>query len=383
MQDDGLLEYATPKQAEYLRAAWEHGSERKAALALGLHYSTINSAIRSVKKKAAARGYSPNHDMQHTVPDGFHVRGVSTLYSDGEVRAQWVKSTRSDEALEEIKEGILEGLKAEIPRLPKSTAKPPVNADLMTCYVIGDHHLGLYTWEREAGADHDLDKGAALLCGAINYLADAAPPSEAALYVMGDFTHADSLEPLTPANKNVLDVDSRFAKVAEVAVSVLRRSIDKILSRHSALHIKVIPGNHDPTTSIWLRVALALAYEREPRVVVDDSPRAYQYHHWGRNLVMLHHGHGAKPNDLPMILAADCPEEWGQSTHRFIWTAHIHNRQSADHPGVQWESFRVLPPGDAWHDGKGYRAKREMKAIILHKKHGEHSRLTVNPEMLT
>src|SRR6185437_10505544 len=84
---------------ELIAALREHGSHTRAALALGIDR-------RSVDRRAArlaAKGYSPQHDMTHTVPDGYKVKGVSTMYrEDGTVAAQWVKSSEDLERRKEL-----------------------------------------------------------------------------------------------------------------------------------------------------------------------------------------------------------------------------------------------------------------------------------------
>jgi hypothetical protein len=42
----------------------------------------------------------------------------------------------------------------------------------------------------------------------------------------------------------------------------------------------------------------------------------------------------------------------------------------------------VLAAKDAWHSEKGYRSKRDMKAIVLHREYGEVARHTFNPDMI-
>src|SRR5690606_6428541 len=98
-----LYDYATETQAKYLRAVDQHGSQRKAAKALGVHSSTIDRALHALRAKAARMGYAPEHDMVKTAPDGFHVKGVSTLYrDDGTVAAQWVKTQADRERQEAL-----------------------------------------------------------------------------------------------------------------------------------------------------------------------------------------------------------------------------------------------------------------------------------------
>jgi hypothetical protein len=81
-------------------------------------------------------------------------------------------------------------------------------------------------------------------------------------------------------------------------------------------------------------------------------------------------------------MATDRREDWGKTRYRYWWTGHVHHDQVKDIQGVKCESFRVLPPADAWADGAGYRSMRDIKAIVFHKEYGEVARHTVNPEML-
>ena len=91
---------------------------------------------------------------------------------------------------------------------------------------------------------------------------------------------------------------------------------------------------------------------------------------------------------LPLIMAGDRPEDWGKTIYRYFWTGHVHHSKvqpavsSQDFTGCVVESFRVLPPNDAWAHQKGYRAYRDMKAVVFHEDYGEVARHTVNPRML-
>ena len=53
-----------------------------------------------------------------------------------------------------------------------------------------------------------------------------------------------------------------------------------------------------------------------------------------------------------------------------------------DISGCRVESFRVLPPKDAWTNNQGYRPERSMQSIVFHKEMGEVARNTINAEML-
>jgi hypothetical protein len=161
----------------------------------------------------------------------------------------------------------------------------------------------------------------------------------------------------------------------------MRYAIEAAAAKHGRVLAIVEIGNHDLASSIFLMEALSNIYENDPRITVDTSPAHYHYFEFGRCLVGTHHGHGPKPDKLPLIMATDRPEEWGRTEHRYWWTGHIHHDTTKDFEGCRVESFRVLPPSDAWATQKGYRSRRDMKSIILHSEYGEVARHTVTPSM--
>tara|TARA_R110000744_G_scaffold56359_3_gene118895 strand:+ start:5382 stop:6551 length:1170 start_codon:yes stop_codon:yes gene_type:complete len=383
--DPNLEEYATEKQWSYLKAIAEHGSERAAARELGITASLVGRAKHAVLRKATNRGYSPDHNFRHTVPDGQKLRGVSTHYNkDGEVTAQWVKSQEDRERQAEILEEMAEGFAADLPQahpvLQPSTEGAP---ELMACYPVGDHHMGMLAWDKETGGDYDLGLSEQLLMGAMNHLIGLAPDCETATIVLlGDFMHYDSFVPETPRGKNQLDADSRFPRMVKFAIRSIRYLIRRALTKHHQVNLIIEIGNHDPASAIFLMSAMESVYELEPRVSVDTSPMHYHYFTHGKVLVGVHHGHGAKMADLPLIMATDRPEAWGASAYRYWWTGHVHHDQTKDYRNVKVESFRILAPSDAWAHQKGYRSMQDMKCIVLHKDFGEVARYTVNPEML-
>ena len=113
--DENLKQFCTPRQLEYLQAVEQYGSNNKASKIIGVDRRTLDRALHSVQIKAARSGYSPKHDMTHTAPEGFNVKGVSTLYDqDGLPKAQWVKTTADKEqqalAMREVAQFVAEGM---------------------------------------------------------------------------------------------------------------------------------------------------------------------------------------------------------------------------------------------------------------------------------
>ena len=396
-RDEALLVYATDRERDLMLAYWETGNGDAAAKKCGVSgRSSVHRAFQRVRARAARANYDPATPHIPVVAPGYRLKGTSSLYKAGDPKPliRWVKTTIDDERREEMLREMVAGFCEELPRLDPRPAtagagrggkkRPHGVNDLLAVYPVGDHHLGMYAWAEEAGADYDLDIGEKLLSGAFDFLTEAMPASEQAVIIfLGDLFHYDSMESVTPASKNLLDSDGRYAKMVRTCVRVVRRSIEATLARHEKVHVIVQPGNHDPSSSIMLGEAVHAIYEHEPRVTVDRSPSPFHYYKHGLCLFGVCHGHEArKLEKLPLLMARDRPEDWGATKHRYWYTGHVHSDRVIDVEGTRVESFRVLPPSDAWAHGKGYRSEREMKALVLHAEHGETMRLSFRPEML-
>lgn len=324
-------------------------------------------------------------DFEGTAPDGYKVKGRSTYYAaDGSIKGEWVKTTIEQERQEEMLREAIKGMVDKLPRAKPTKGPGGGSTELLACYNVSDHHFGMLSWREETGEDYDLDIAERLLVGAFDHLVETAPPCKQALItLMGDLLHYDSFVPETPASRNTLDADGRYPKMVRAAVRSTRYLIKAALVRHEAVHVIVARGNHDPASSIFLMEALENVYEGEPRVTIDTSPAKFHYYRFGANLIGIHHGDTVKMKDLPLLMAHDRAADWGETEHRFWWTGHVHHDATQEFPGVKCESFRVLAAKDAWHSEKGYRSKRDMKAIVLHREHGEVARHTFNPDMLS
>lgn len=315
------------------------------------------------------------------------IKGVSTLYRKGpdgdEPVLQWVK-TKEDQAKQwELFQKAVEAFTEQLPPVDPTGGPAEVETDRMVGIPVGDHHLGMLSWGEETGTDYDLTIGERLLHQSIDYLVNAAPACDTALLaILGDYLHYDSFEAITPLNRNKLDSDTRYPKMARVGIRCTRRAIESARQRHRNVRVIIAPGNHDPTGATWLRECLAALYEKEPRVTIDTAPRHFHYFDFGKNLIGVHHGDTVKKaEDLPLIMATDCPIEWGRTQHRYWWTGHLHSDNLKDIQGCKVERFRVLPPVDGWAHKSGYRSLSDMKAIVYHKQFGEVGRQTVNPAM--
>lgn len=379
--------WCTATQRKYLEAVNHTGSIRAAAREFGLNYGTLRQAINSVSRKAAVFGYSPKHDLTRPVAPGQRLRGASTLYRRGEPEPvlQWVKTAADAQAQEQaLREWIDWLVKDARGKSPAIAAPRHADEDLLAVYPLGDPHFGMYAWAQEAGEDFDLPTAERLTMGAIDRLVAAAPPAHTGLLLnLGDFFHADDSRNQTPNSGHALDVDSRYAKVLQVGLRSLVHCVKRMLEKHQRVELWMLPGNHDPHSSFALALALSAWFENNDRVAVDLTPGLFKYKEFGKVLIGGHHGHAAKSQDLPAVMAFDQAEAWGRTRYRYWYCGHVHHKfRDKEHPGVIVETFRTLAARDAWHSGKGYRAGRDAQLIVHHREYGEIQRTRCDVAML-
>lgn len=366
----------TEEQAQEAREAYErYGNYSEAGRALGLSPKALKNRMQ---------GGCGRYGPISSVPEGHIVKGVSTLYGpEGEVKGQWVKTAQNAER----EESLLSAIEAAVSGFRATRTPPPKSSknasQTLTIYPMGDPHIGLYSWADESGVDFDCDIAEKNLVSAVERLVSTAPDSRECLILnLGDFYHSDNMSNQTSRSGNVLDVDTRWPKVLEIGIRTMLRCVDRALEKHRTVRVRNVIGNHDDHTSIMLSKMLALYYEREKRVVVEDSPAAFWYRRFGKVLIGSTHGDRTKMAQLPPIMAADVPEDWGASTHRYIYTGHIHTQTVQEFPGCIVESFRTLAGKDAWHAREGYRSGRDMYCIVHDPEHGEIERHRVDVAML-
>ncbi len=374
----------TPEELQQaIDAVAAHGSVTAAARALGMSRTTL----RDRYYKATLENREPENQAlivgeKAAPPEGYKLKGTSTYYSRNqetgqmEARAQWVKTDAALAELQAIQKAALAAMCKEIEPIEPIAIVPVIcDQDLLTLITITDSHVGMLAWDKETGTDWDLVIAERVLVQTFCSMIDVAPASSVGIInQLGDFLHFDSLVPLTPTSKHVLDADSRYQKVVEVAVRVLRRIIAHALTKFPSVQVYMHEGNHDPAGSVWLRVMFSQLFAENPRVKVGMSPNPYTAYQHGKNMIGFHHGHLSKKEKLPLLFAAKFPEMWGATSHRVIHVGHLHNVVEQEHPGINVVQHATLAAPDAYAARNGWLSKRQAASCTYHKDRGEISR---------
>lgn len=383
--DKNLKQFATDRQKQYLDALEKHGSERKAAAALGVTKSAVHDSMKSLKRRAAFLGYSPEHSMQHQVPDGYLVKGVSTYFDKaGKPAGQWVKSTVDQDRMEAIMREGFAAMSEELPRQKPITGPGITDQSLANVYTLTDSHVGALCWHKEnLQEDWDLHIAENILAGCFEYMIKASPKAKVGIVAqLGDFLHSDGMKAMTPMSGHLLDQDGRFAKVVSTAIRILRKVVNMALARHERVVVLMAEGNHDMASSIWLRMMFKALYENEPRVEVIDSELPYYVYQHGNTMLAWHHGHLSKNDSLPLLFASQFPVLWGSTKKRYAHTGHRHHVEEKEHSGITVIQHATLSARDAYAARGGWMSERQCTSITYHEEFGQVARNTVTPEMI-
>jgi len=382
--DPELYKYCTPRQKQILEAIELHGGAKAASIAMGINPGGASDAYIAVKKKAALQGYAPDNDFTRPVPDGYVAKGVSTYYNaEGKPSGQWVKASMSHQALVDAIRETIDGFKDDIPPASVIVAPDASEEHLCNLYTFTDYHLGMLAWHKEGGSDWNISIAEQTIIAALAKMIDQSPKAHTAVInIQGDFLHTDGKTPVTPASKHVLDADSRFPKIRRAAIRIIRSLVTMSLLRHQEVHLIIAEGNHDEESAGWLADLFAVHYEDEPRVTVNDSVLPFYVLEWGNTMLGIHHGHKVKNESLPLLFAAQFPQQWGRTTRREIHCGHRHHRDEKEYNGVTVVQHPTLAARDAYAARGGWIADRAAWAITYHKKYGAVGRVMITTEML-
>lgn len=319
------------------------------------------------------------------LPEGHKISGKSTLYdAEGNKIIQWVKTQEDRDRRDELFKAAIEGLNSTIDKAkPTLTLNTNLDTDIINQYTITDYHLGMLSWKEESGDDWDLDIAEKVIIEWFKQAIELSPKSEASIFAqIGDVTHADGFEALTPASKHLLDVDTRFPKIVRSCLRIYKEVVSMLLKKHKTVHIINASGNHDPLTALWLKEVLSMYYENEPRVTVETSPDLYYSYEFGSTALFYHHGHKKNVNNVDSVLVSKFKQLYGKSKNHYAHIGHLHHLKMNETNLMIIEQHRTLAAKDSYASGGGWMSGRDSKVITYHKDFGEVARQTISIDMI-
>lgn len=348
-------------------------------------YGISDRVIRIRKAKLAKKGVGHGRDVSHLVPDGYKIKGTSSLVDEfGNTKLQWVKTDTDAERQIELMKAVIEGMKSEItPAPPVKAVRAKRDDKLLNLYTVSDFHLGMLAWGDESGDDWDMKIAEDLFSRWFDAAFQKAPDAgTGVINLLGDLAHFDSLVAVTPASGNVLDADTRYQKLVRYMIRMVRRVVDMALVKHKNVRLLIVQGNHDESGMIWLAEMFSTLYDNEPRVFVDTSPDVYKMVQHGKTTLFFHHGHKARFDAIEPVMIAKFRKAFGESVYSYAHVGHLHHQKIVESRNMIVEQHRTLAAKDAYASRGGWMSGRSANVITYSAEYGEVARLTISPEML-
>lgn len=372
----------TPRQREVVAALERAGGNvSQAARDLGMRRYSVQCILKRVRSAedadpAIASGMAALG--LETTPAGGWVKN-SKPDDDGRTYSFYVRPERQTESLVDTIATAVEAIPAVV--LPEPPRKPVYQTDLLGFLPLNDLHAGMKAWGKETGyEDWDLRKAIDRLVKWVGNLLNRMPAcEECVLFYNGDTLHANGNEPLTPASKHILDVDTRHFHVVDCVTAAIIATVDMAAQRHRRVRLVIKRGNHDEDAYLALLMAAKWRYRDTPNVIVEEDPCAYWAYEFGLVAVFGHHCDRIKHAELVMKFAADHPEVWGRTRYRYIWTAHLHDKAVQTFHGATCERASCITAPDAY--GARWGDHAQALAVIYHRTKGELERHVVRPEI--
>lgn len=382
----------TPRQLEAIEALRKHGTQAAAAEAMGLKRSGFNGLIVNAKltpqEKAelyTGTALSVARFRDPAVDEAMQAVGTGLVPS-----VAWIKTKPTDDApgfsvmlrpQETTPEDVAERIRAALEGMtPAEPVQPPAHVmdGQLTAYLLSDRHTGLMAWARETGEAYNTELAVQRVRDWVARCVAASPPSHTAVILdNGDGQHADDFTNQTPKSKHGLDVDTRHFRTIEADIVAMATAVELALAKHSKVIVRIMSGNHNPTSWMAILFALAERFRNDPRVEVVKDPSEFFVMEWGKVLLAAHHGDKAKADRIVHFIADEFAEMWGRTRHRYLFTGHLHSHKSQDIGGMTWEQLRAVTARDAYAYSHAYVSRAQMQAITYDRDLGEVQRVKV------
>jgi hypothetical protein len=240
-----------------------------------------------------------------------------------------------------------------------------------------DIHIGKLASAFESGESYDNQIAVQrVLSGVIGILNKVSSFSIDKIVFIGgnDILHVDNPQRTTTSG-TPQDTDGMWHSNFLIAKNLYTNIIEMLLPI-ADVHFVFNPSNHDYTNGYFLAQVIQTYFRNSENVTFDCSISHRKYFTYGNNLIGTTHGDGAKVTDLPLLMAHEAVD-WSKCKHRYIYTHHVHHKNSKDYMGVCVESLRSPSGTDSWHHRNGYQhAPKAVEAFLHSKDFGQIARIT-------
>jgi len=340
----------------------------------------VDSLSKYIKRNQKA--ILDEHEGVYEALNGLDIpnRNVKHLWLKDKSVSAFVKNPDylepEQDSLEQLHLSIVESIKQYSPKFPKITR---TESDRSHCLVVdpSDIHLGKLATAFETGEEYDNQIAVKRVLEGVRGILDKVQSFhiDKILFVGGnDVLHFDNPNRTTTAgtpqdacaswNENFLIAKDLYVDILEILLSV------------ADVHFVFNPSNHDYTNGFFLVQVIQAHFRNCDNITFDNNLQHRKYFRYYNNLIGSTHGDCGKITDLPMLMAHES-KDWTDCKHKYIYTHHVHHKQSKDFMGVCVESLRSPSGTDGWHSRQGYQhAPKAVEGFLHDKEYGQICRVT-------
>lgn len=307
---------------------------------------------------------------------GLPIENVSNYWYKGKQYSIHVKGEKG-KSYEEIRDEIIQSMNEHSPKYQTIIRSNIVDGHLLIVDPA-DIHIGKLATSFETGEDYNSQIAVQRVLEGVKGIIQKASGFniDKVLFIGGnDILHIDTPKRTTTSG-TPQDTDGMWYESFLIAKQ-LYIDVIELLMQIADVHFVFNPSNHDYTNGFFLADVIQSWFRNSPNITFDCSIAHRKYFLYGQNLIGTTHGDGAKPQDLPLLMAQESPKNWADTKHRYVYSHHLHHKISKDYIGVTVESLRSPSGTDSWHHRNAYQhATKAVEGFIHHKDFGQVARLS-------
>lgn len=307
---------------------------------------------------------------------GLPLENVSNYWFKGKQYSIHIKGEKG-KSYEEIRDEIVQSMNEHSPSYETIIRSNIVDGHLLVVDPA-DIHIGKLATSFETGEDYNSQIAVQRVLEGVRGIIQKASGFniDKVLFIGGnDILHVDTPKRQTTSG-TPQDTDGMWYESFLIAKQ-LYVDVIELLMQIADVHFVFNPSNHDYTNGFFLADVIQSWFRNSPNITFDCSIAHRKYFIYGSNLIGTTHGDGAKPQDLPLLMAQESPKHWSETKHRYVYSHHLHHKISKDYIGVTVESLRSPSGTDSWHHRNAYQhATKAVEGFIHHKEFGQVARLS-------
>jgi hypothetical protein len=305
-----------------------------------------------------------------------------------EVKHGWIKkegaslflknhtyTSPEENKIEKTFEKLVEDFKQYSPQYPLIKREKQQNAHLLVISPA-DVHIGKLCRAFETGEEYNQQVAVRRVLEGVHGILNKVQSFkiDKILFIIGnDVLHTDTPNKTTKGTHQ--DTDGMWYDNFRTAVKLYVDVIESLLTV-ADVHVDFNPSNHDYQSGWFFSQLLEAHFRLSENITFNCNISHRKYFHYHDNLIGSSHGDGAKPQDLPLLMAHEA-KEWSICKHKYIYTHHLHHKVSKDYMGVCVEALRSPSGTDSWHHINGYQhAPKALEGFLHDKLHGQVARFT-------